>query len=64
MSCAECRFWMKYANRKTLGQCKKRAPETAFATSGSFVFFSPVWSTAWPETESHQYCGEFEWRKK
>ena len=60
MTCEKCIFWMKYSNRKHLGQCRKYTPELFYPSSGSFFWFSGEQKTGWPETKDDQWCGEFE----
>jgi len=63
MTCGDCRFWMKYSNKKFLGQCRKRAPVAQRAVGRSFLVLFASWDTMWLATVADQYCYEFEERR-
>lgn len=63
--CESCQFWQSLGtfNRdgysKTIGKCR-RSPPQVYQSRG----FAGGYESVWPETNSHDVCGEWQMKKE
>lgn len=60
MKCEDCKFWEAPKGAHKLGSCHRYPPTLISDTQGGVDnIFSDIW-TGYPNTDSDEWCGEFE----